>query len=249
VTPDAIAELEHLSSTAWPALETIAVDGFAVRFAGGVTGRSNSATALAPLPDLADAGGTITRVEALYRARGLRPRFRSSPLVPVNLAAALAARGYAAEGHASTQVAANDLAFVPDPAVTLASASDARWRAAYRAANPRFSEAEMEIVAAIHGAIRAPVVFAAIEEAGEIVALGFAVAEGGFVSLQEIATAPAARGRGLARRLVTTLLAWGRERGAPRAWLQVTAGNAPARALYARLGFATAFDTHYLVAG
>lgn len=48
---------------------------------------------------------------------------------------------------------------------------------------------------------------------------------------------PAARGRGLGRRLVEVVTDWARAHGAVRMRLWVTEGNAPAVALYERFGF------------
>jgi GNAT superfamily N-acetyltransferase len=50
--------------------------------------------------------------------------------------------------------------------------------------------------------------------------------------------APAARGHGLGRRLLDTVVDWAKERGASHVDLWVTDGNDPARALYERAGFA-----------
>ena len=68
---------------------------------------------------------------------------------------------------------------------------------------------------------------------------GFAVAR---VTLDEaelltLAVAPAARGQGLGRRLLTRLMAGATARGAGAMLLEVAQENAPARALYARAGF------------
>jgi ribosomal-protein-alanine N-acetyltransferase len=52
-----------------------------------------------------------------------------------------------------------------------------------------------------------------------------------------LAVAPAHRRRGIARRLLAEGLAQARELGAELAWLEVRPSNAPARALYASLGF------------
>jgi ribosomal-protein-alanine N-acetyltransferase len=55
--------------------------------------------------------------------------------------------------------------------------------------------------------------------------------------VHNVAVAPDHRDRGLGRRLLTVCLGLAASRGARRAFLDVREGNAPARALYARLGF------------
>ena len=53
-----------------------------------------------------------------------------------------------------------------------------------------------------------------------------------------LATAPAGRRQGLARRLLAAALGWAEASGAGCMFLEVAAGNAPARALYDQAGFA-----------
>jgi ribosomal protein S18 acetylase RimI-like enzyme len=69
------------------------------------------------------------------------------------------------------------------------------------------------------------------------------------VGLFEIGTLPSRRRRGLATAVVERLLAWGERQGARAAYLQVMGVNAPARALYARLGFTEAYRYWYRVGG
>ncbi len=62
-----------------------------------------------------------------------------------------------------------------------------------------------------------------------------------------LAVAPAARRQGLARALVATAAAWGREHGARWAVLQVAVSNTDALACYDRLGFVEHHRYRYLV--
>lgn len=78
-----------------------------------------------------------------------------------------------------------------------------------------------------------------------ILACGQTATEANLVGLYDVFTHPAARGQGLARRLCATLLANAQAAGARVAYLQVDGENAPARAIYHRLGFADAYAYHY----
>ncbi|MBL8350685.1 MAG: GNAT family N-acetyltransferase [Burkholderiaceae bacterium] len=80
---------------------------------------------------------------------------------------------------------------------------------------------------------------------GTILACGQTAAEADLVGLYDVFTHPEARGQGLARRLCAALLAAARAEGARVAYLQVDADNAPARAIYHRLGFVDAYAYHY----
>ena len=82
-------------------------------------------------------------------------------------------------------------------------------------------------------------------DTGAIAVCGQVAAEANLVGLYDVFTDPAQRGQGLARVLCTQLLAMARARGAAAAYLQVESTNAPARAIYHRLGFADAYSYHY----
>ena len=82
-------------------------------------------------------------------------------------------------------------------------------------------------------------------DTGGIAACGQIATEANLVGVYDVFTDPAQRGQGLARVLCTQLLAMARARGAAVAYLQVESSNAPARAIYHRLGFADAYSYHY----
>jgi GNAT superfamily N-acetyltransferase len=88
-------------------------------------------------------------------------------------------------------------------------------------------------------------VFASVREAGRTVAVGAACFSGAWCGVHGMRTLAAHRGRGLAGAVLSALGAQARERGVLRCFLQVEEGNARARALYARHGFATAWTYAY----
>ena len=84
---------------------------------------------------------------------------------------------------------------------------------------------------------------------GAVAACGQLAREGAMVGLYDVFTAPSQRGRGRATALCAGLLARAAAQGARTAYLQVEAGNAPARAVYRRLGFTDAYSYHYRAPG
>ena len=80
---------------------------------------------------------------------------------------------------------------------------------------------------------------------GEVVACGLVKLEADHAGLFAVTTAERFRGRGLGRAIVSALLTEAKRLGARTAYLQVTAGNAAAMALYRRFGFVAAYDYWY----
>jgi ribosomal protein S18 acetylase RimI-like enzyme len=110
------------------------------------------------------------------------------------------------------------------------------------------SKANDALLNGIVSRIRQPAAFAALDLDGEHVAWGLGVAERGWIGLYDIVVAPDLRGIGLGRRVVMSLMAWGRGEGATRAYLQVREDNVVARSLYEGLGFDLAYRyTHRIM--
>ncbi|MCC7428951.1 MAG: GNAT family N-acetyltransferase [Alphaproteobacteria bacterium] len=244
-----IAGLEERALNAWPALSTLLADGWALRLAAGFTKRANSVTVISPAREdgVAALDARIAWAEAAYARHGLPAIFRLSPLAPASLDAALAARGYRHFDESLVQVAALD-AGAPDAAVAVAPRADAAW-CADAARLGALAPAQEATLARMLARIVPQAAFATLRaEEGRVVALGLAVAERGMSGLFEVMVDPARQGQGLGGRICRALMAWARDAaGARAAYLQVTAGNAPALALYRRLGFTTAYRYHYRV--
>jgi len=80
---------------------------------------------------------------------------------------------------------------------------------------------------------------------GEVLACGQLAREGSLVGLYDIFTIPTARNQGLSRAVCAALLRQAVADGARTAYLQVDEANAPALAVYRRLGFALGYRYHY----
>lgn len=87
--------------------------------------------------------------------------------------------------------------------------------------------------------------YALQDAAGEIIACGQWAREADLVGLYDVFTHPKARGLGLCRWLCERLLSLAANEGAVTGYLQVEADNAPAQAVYRKLGFEFAYGYHY----
>ena len=81
---------------------------------------------------------------------------------------------------------------------------------------------------------------------GQVMACGQMALEPPLTGLYDVFTHPEARNQGLARLLCEHLLSLGAQLGARIGYLQVDAANAPALAVYRRLGFVDGYGYHYL---
>jgi len=239
-----IRTLERRAFRAWPALEADATAGWIRRFSGGYTKRANSINALEQ--DVEFSPSLKVELETPYRARGLPPVWRLTPLAPPETDAALAAAGYRRIDESLVQRSPLDGRFAADPEVRIAPGPSAAWLAGFAELSP-VAPAHRETVARMVRSIAAPVGFARVEDRGQPVAFALGVVDGDHVGLFDVLVAPAARRRGLARRLTESVCAWGHAHGAHFAYLQVVATNQAALPLYAALGFETVYSYAYRV--
>ncbi len=242
---ETIRTLERRALAAWPALETLEQDGWALRTANGYTKRANSANAIEPPFQQIDL--QIARIEAHYRARGLPAIFRLTPLAGPAIDQALEARGYAHIDPSLVMVAGPGR-HSHDPQAIDAADPWTGWFDAFVAATEATPTAAAKLAAVLR-CVRPPALFVRILDAeNRPAAFAMAVAEDGHVGIFEVLSAPHARRRGLARRAVAHAMAWGFAQGVHTAYLQVAADNGPALALYAALGFAPLYGYHYRIA-
>ncbi|GGO09812.1 N-acetyltransferase [Micromonospora parathelypteridis] len=120
--------------------------------------------------------------------------------------------------------------------VELASAPSEAWLAVAAGRKGGLPDAARHVLTAVD-----QVRFAHVYANGELVAVGrgTVTGQGRWLGLSLIEVLPVARRRGLARRLIHELAAWGVSAGATHAFLQVEQRNTEAVTLYQRLGFTT----------
>ena len=235
--------IEEASLNAWPALHQMLLDGWVLRFARGFTKRANSVTPLYPSSQPVEK--KVRFCENLYARERLQSVFRIS-------AGADGAGHAALDGYLSNRgYRLGDRSLVLG-APTATEAVSSRWSIvtlktwlnAY-AALTEMPGKFMRLHGAILNAVRTECAHAVLRDGEEVLACGLGVVERDLVGLFDVVTHPAQRRQGCGEALVRGLLAWGCERGAGTAYLQVTEGNAAAQALYRKLGFTERYRYWY----
>lgn len=242
--PEDVAALELLAARSWRGLEEQRLGDWLLRAGGGFTGRANSVLVVGPpggrLPE------AVAEVTRWYADRGLRPRAQV-PLPGAEEAdAAFAAAGW--ERDEDVLVMTAPTAGWPAPAVRvdLADAPDEAWLTGYRYRGGALPPVARQVLLGADEPV-----FASVRLAPEPAPLA-AVARGAVVGSWLVVTAvtvdEGSRRRGLATSVMSALGAWAADRGATACVLQVVASNAPALALYDRLGFTEHHRYHYRLA-
>jgi ribosomal protein S18 acetylase RimI-like enzyme len=230
-----------LAARSWRGLDEERYGDWLLRAGGGFTGRANSVLVVGRPPvHLDQAVAAVTR---WYTDRGLRPRAQV-PLPGGEAAdAALAAAGWSRDEDVLVLTA--PLAGWPAAGVTvdLADEPSDAWLAGYRYRGTPLPPVAREVLMSGERPV-----FAAVRLAPSPAPLA-AVARGVVVEDLLVVTAvtvdEACRRRGLGTAVMAALGKWGRDRGATSCLLQVAAPNAPALALYERLGFDEHHRYHY----
>lgn len=246
-----VADLEEVAALGWQATETGHLGGWLLRAAGGWTGRANSALPLRD-PGL-DVDPAIDAVAAWYAARGLPARVQVPLPLAAELDVRLAERGWSApDGVGGIHVMTADVAGVLAeadaargdlPPVELAPAPSDDWLETYRY---RGGALPPEALAMLTNA--AAPVFAEVRSDGATLAVGRGSVDSGWIGITAMETAPSAQRRGLGRHVLLALVAHARIAGARHVYLQVSADNAGAIALYASLGLTVHHSYHYRIA-
>lgn len=233
--------LDRLAADAWPPLERRALGGWELRAARGVTKRANSVLTSGPV---ADVEAAIAAAEAFAREHDVPPLLQLGPApMPAELPELLAAHGYVP--HDRTLVLTGSVTEAlaalehPSRAVATSGTPDADWMSLWWSVDGRGGAAEQEVARRILTGCDAS--YALLRDERGPAACGrlaFATAGDGapWCGLFALATRPDARRRGHASAVIRALLEQAAGRGVDRLWIQVLAGNASARRLYAALG-------------
>ena len=245
----AIARLVPPSTADELALESVAARGlrpadvhrigdWTLRANGGFTRRGNSLLPLGRPDRTLDA--TLDFARDWYAARGLPLQLHVPTEARRLLDAELAERGWPADQRTHVLVT-RPAAVATDagPPVEIATTPDDAWLALYRGGQGLAEPARSLLTR------HDTVAFASLRLAGRTVAVGRGAVDDGWLGVMAVEVKPDHRRQGLAAAVMAALWRWGARLGAQRGYLQVSADNAPAIALYEKLGYWVHHDYHY----
>lgn len=241
----AVRRLEAVGFRAWPAAAVNYDGSWQVRMtAGHSSKRLNCVVPLDP-SDYRDLDIRVERARKRFEDYGRPLVIRETPLVPLPLLEHLVENGWTR--FETVSVLSTDLVelTLPDTMDHLPSHDVGRFVDAFiriENADPIVKPALAEIISAI----KPPTGLFVIEdaEAGPL-ATTLCVPDNDLAGIMSLAVAEDRRRQGLGLEILSSALRWARMRGARNAWLQVSADNAAAIALYRKLGFQEVYQYHY----
>jgi ribosomal protein S18 acetylase RimI-like enzyme len=240
-----IQEIEESTFRGWPALAVRSYDGWALRFADGLTRRANS---ISPMyGGEHDLDFKIEICERLYDEADLPTIFKMTPVSqPESLEAELDARGYRRSDPIRVQTCTLDGDYTPDDSAHLSRTPSPDWTQAFYDLSET-PHPQRALKTRLLELIRPASVYARIVHDDRVIACGRAVHDGRYLGIYDVVVSAEYRRTGWGLRLMHTLMAWGQAQGAEVAYLQVTADNDAAFKLYQTLGFETAYEYWYRI--
>lgn len=241
-----INQIEEIQFNAWPALRSMDYDGWILRLSEGVTRRSNSVSPI--YSSTLDVNEKIEHCETVYRDAGLPVIFKlTRDVYPEDLDSILEKKGYAYDAETSVQVL--DLSNI-DPcsedSVNITNDLDGLWLEHFIDHNG-YDKKKLDSYGNIIRHIRPLTGFADLYVQGQHAGCGLGVVQDDFLGLFDIVIAHEYRQKGLGKKLVNSIMAWGKDQGAKTAYLQVMTDNPAGLNLYRRLGFKEIYKYWYRI--
>ena len=236
--------LEQITMNAWPFIQTMLYDGWVLRFAYGVTRRANSVN---PIYDSTiDIEEKIAFCEKQYSQKNLPTIFKmTSAVCQPELDAVLEKKGYIKQAETSVQIFdLKDADFDIFPAIKIENELDEKWVKAFVELN-EFDEDKIQTYNSILENIIPKTAFAGYSISNRIIGCGLGVKQGNYIGLFDIVVDKKYRGVGFGYYIVTSILQWGKTKGAAIAYLQIMTENEIARHLYEKLGFKEQYKYWY----
>jgi len=241
-----ILKLEKIALNAWPAIEEFDLDGWVIRYANGVTKRSNSVNPIYKSTENTE--DKIDFCENYYRSKGIPVCFKITEIAkPNDLDQILESRGY--DHNFDVLIQVMDIRKINgdlDKNIELLGDSNDLWLDQYIKMNGS-KPSLRPVYRMIIDKIAQPKCLFSFTLNGEVIGCGLGVVEDKFIGLFDIVIDPRYRNQGYGKLLIENILKWGNSKGASTAYLQVLADNTPAIRLYEKVGFSEEYRYWYRI--
>ena len=243
-----IKQLEEISMNSWPSLQTIHYDGWIIRFANGLTKRSNSINAI--YDSNIDVHEKIEYCEKLYKKKNLPVCFKISDIVqPPDLDKVLELNGYKHVFDVSVQsIDLKSTQIDMDKNASIIEVTDDKWIDDYVRMN-EININDKPILRKIIDQIIFPKCLLTYYKDGLPIGCGLGVVDDRFIGLFDIVIDKKYRNLGLGKLMINSILKWGKMNGADTGYLQVLTNNLPALRLYEKIGFIEEYKYWYRIKG
>lgn len=241
-------DIEELSMNAFPALSTMLVNGWVLRFSAGYAKRANSVNPIYPCS--IDALRNIEICEDMYSSRGLNTIFKlTEDEEACRIDEMLQQREYSLE--AKTNVMLKDIrdfriGSEEKQNVMIYRELKDNWFEAFIAMN-KVGEQNAGILRKMLLSINAETYYGCIVEDDKVIAVGQGVAERGYVGMFDICVHEEYRRKGLGTKLMINLMHAAAAEKSEYSYLQVVDNNEPAKRLYDKLGYRKQYSYWYRV--
>lgn len=243
-----IKRIEELSMNAFPALSTILVNGWVLRFSEGYSKRANSVNPLYPCSISIE--DNIRHCEKLYNNQHLDTVFKLTECEDARkIDEILAQRGYAYEAKTNIllrNIEGYSITEAERQGIVICTELKEDWFKAFSDMN-HVSDKNAEILKKMLQVLIPDAYYACIVENEQIVAVGLGVAERGYIGMYDICVVESRRRQGLGTKIMKSLMQAGAQRGCSFSYLQVVDANEGAKILYDRLGYKKEYSYWYRV--
>lgn len=243
-----IQRIEELSMNAFPALSTVLVNGWILRFSKGYAKRANSVNPIYKCS--VDMQANIEACERMYKSKHLDTVFKLTENEEAHkIDEILSQRGYSYEAKTNIMlrnIKAYQAAEEEKQGVIVYRELRDDWFEAFINMNKVNGKHALTLKSMLQN-IMADTYYACIMEAGRIVAVGMGVAERGYIGMYDICVDEAERRRGLGTRIMKSLMVEGSRNCCTYSYLQVVDANGPAKTLYDKLGYQKQYSYWYRV--
>jgi N-acetylglutamate synthase len=243
-----ITKIEELSMNAFPALSTVLLNGWVLRFANGYAKRANSVNPIYKCNN--DLVNNIELCEKMYKSKGIDTVFKLTENDDsYKIDEILKKRGYSYE--AKTNVMLKDIGNLEatdkeNRNVVIYKEINEKWFEAFTRIN-KINPNNTQTLKLMLNRIIPEVYCAGIIEEEEIIAVGLGVAQGEYVGMYDICVQEDKRRRGLGTRIMKSLINEASRDGYKYSYLQVVDANEAAKLLYQGLGYQKQYSYWYRV--